>query len=315
MWGVTIAVLTRGACLLLSMCVGRLGAVCGNRQCELGEACSPIDVSTVQAGGSVSTTTTGGAPANSSTCCLADCPIVVQPCSADTVTGLACSGHGSCLTGSGVCRCFEGYGGDACNCCSDQYTAVVASGGSGAVVRCVLLAGVLSTCVDGVLDGLEQGVDCGGVCPSCNSSQLLASGGSSKALADLSPAGRAALVTTAVVGTLLAATLVAVEMRRRRHQTIVVIGTQPRRQSIQTSAVCPVAVDSSVGTSNGPRKSSSSATMGDRVAKIIGRDGSDGGGIGVASVSGGRSVAAVTVMPSSRVVDIQPPAAVPAHWS
>ena len=180
-------------------------------------------------------------------------------------------------------------------------------------MRCVLLAGVLSTCVDGVLDGLEQGVDCGGVCPSCNSSQLLASGGSSKALADLSPAGRAALVTTAVVGTLLAATLVAVEMRRRRHQTIVVTGTQPRRQSIQTSAVCPVPADLSVG--NGPRKSSSGTTMGDRVAKIIGRDGSDGGGIGVASGSGGRSVAAVTVMPSSRVVDIQPPAAVPAHWS
>ena len=100
-----------------------------------------------------------------SQCCPTDCPIIVQSCVADAATGIACSGHGSCLSGTGVCRCFAGYTGDACDSCAAQYTP--RNDSSNGVSTCVLLPGALSTCANGVRDGREVGVDCGGVCPPC----------------------------------------------------------------------------------------------------------------------------------------------------
>ena len=289
--------------------------VCGNQRCELGEACSETVTSTVQAGGTVTIATTASATtANSSTCCLADCPVVVQSCAVDGLTGLVCSGHGSCLTGVGVCRCFDGYGGDACSTCNSQYTAI-ADAGSGGAVRCVLLAGMYTTCLDGVRDGLEQGVDCGGVCRACN--------GTSSGT-DIAAAGQALLLkvltTTTVIGALLTVTVVVMVIVRRRgaHRRVrrrSVVTTQlggvPRhsRGSIQASAVCPVAVDTSMG----DRRRSSD--MGDRVARIIGRNSIDGGTLGgdggrLGSVTGGYGNPTRTVVQPRRASDAGVPSGV-----
>ena len=135
--------------------------VCGNQHCELGEGCSPSDLgATIHPSGAV------GVPDTGSGCCLLDCPVVVRSCPADAVTGVACSGHGSCLTGVGWCRCFDGYSGDTCSGCSARYMARV--DGNGSVSSCMFLPGAVSTCNNGVWDGLEVEVDCGGVCPPCN---------------------------------------------------------------------------------------------------------------------------------------------------
>ena len=123
----------------------------------MGEACPSSSVA-IQASGAVLVST--------DSCCLVDCPIVVRSCPVGAVSGVECSGHGSCLTGTGVCVCFEGYRGDACESCDAHYSRRVDSGGW--VVSCTLLPGGLSTCSNGVRDGSELGVDCGGVCPPCN---------------------------------------------------------------------------------------------------------------------------------------------------
>ena len=130
-----------------------------------------------------------------STCCMVDCPVVVKSCPADVIQGTPCSGHGTCLTGVGVCKCFEGYTGDACDACAAQYvtrtrsgvssgkfdgssssdssstnvsnSSVSGHGSDGQVPWCVYLPGGLSTCRNGVRDGSEVDVDCGGVCPPC----------------------------------------------------------------------------------------------------------------------------------------------------
>ena len=138
-------------------------AECGNQQCELGEACSLGATSTAQVAAGGATDTTSG-------CCPADCPVAVQSCAADAATGVACSGHGSCLSGTGVCRCFDGYTGDACDSCAALYVSrdTGGSGNGNGAATCVLLPGSLSTCTNGVRDGREVGVDCGGVCPPCN---------------------------------------------------------------------------------------------------------------------------------------------------
>ena len=251
-------------------------AVCGNQRCELGEACSEQDTSMAAVvhafdGGAVTTNATTSS--NSSMCCLADCPVVVRSCPVDTRSGLACSGHGSCLTGVGVCRCFDGYGGDVCSTCSGQYETVADT--NGGVVRCVLLAGMYSTCFNGVCDGLEQGVDCGGVCPGC---------GATPSGADTAAGGQTVLIAaTTVVGALSVVTVVAVVLARHRNQqhlrrTSIVIsqlGGSPRRArgSIQPSAVCPVGIDAV----DYRRRSS----IGDRVARILGRNSIDGGTVGV----------------------------------
>ena len=134
------------------------GSVCGNQQCEAGEACATTASVALQVSGAAT-------DASESRCCPADCPVVVQSCAADAATGVPCSGHGSCLTGAGVCRCFQGYLGDDCGSCDPRYLAI----GSGGVhaQSCVFLAGIVSTCGNGVRDGTEMGIDCGGVCPVC----------------------------------------------------------------------------------------------------------------------------------------------------
>ena len=243
-----------------------------------------MDTSTVQVSGTGSATTS----ANSSTCCSADCPVVVQSGLADAVTGLACSGHGSCLTGAGVCVCFAGYGGDACSACNGQYAPVADS--AGRVVRCVLLAGERSTCVNGVRDGLEQGVDCGGVCPSCNSSSASGLGPSKTSL---TAAGQVVVTTAAAAGALLAITLVVMEVRRRRRSKVITQRGSVRHSgcSIQPSAVCPVTDSSACPSQNDGRTNMSMDT---RVAKILGRDdvAANGGRNGVGSRSRAAGISA-----------------------
>ena len=199
-------------------------AECGNQQCELGEACSlgAADTAQVAAGGTTDTTTT-------SRCCPADCPLVVQSCAADAATGVACSGHGSCLSGVGVCRCFTGYTGDACDSCTAQYVLRTYSSNGVSSWQCVLLPGSLSTCVNGVRDGREVGVDCGGVCRPCN-------GTTAGGLLTTVPAGVGngailpvldGVVIAAAATSLVAACVVAAVVRRRQRagaQAIVVTG-------------------------------------------------------------------------------------------
>jgi hypothetical protein len=57
----------------------RMG-VCGNDICEVGER-------------SIAGSINGS--------CLADCPVITQPCTSGCV-------HGTCLASSGVCQCFPG---------------------------------------------------------------------------------------------------------------------------------------------------------------------------------------------------------------
>ena len=70
-----------------------------------------------------------------------------------------CSGNGNCATASGTCVCYKGYGGAACTSCLAEYVRVSSSG------PCVYLPGAFATCTDGIKDGNELGVDCGG--PNC----------------------------------------------------------------------------------------------------------------------------------------------------
>ena len=72
-------------------------------------------------------------------CCSADCPIAIKSCAADTLTGVTCSGHGVCLSGSGVCHCFDGYVGDRCDACDVSYATRQSS--TGHVSACVFLPG------------------------------------------------------------------------------------------------------------------------------------------------------------------------------
>ena len=103
-----------------SSCIGvwcALVPVCGNQQCEFGEACS-------------STACDGVGE------CRADCPLPLLPCPNQ------CSHHGSCASTSGQCECFTGYIGDACNQCDTTYISLGAA--------CVFMPGALVSCSDGV---------------------------------------------------------------------------------------------------------------------------------------------------------------------
>lgn len=60
--------------------------------------------------------------------------------------------------------CFAGYAGSACDTCAYMYTRLVPGG------PCVFLPGSLASCSNGVRDGNELGVDCGG--PNCASCHL-----------------------------------------------------------------------------------------------------------------------------------------------
>ena len=143
---------------------------------------------------------------------------MVQWCAADAVTGAVCSGHGSCLSGIGKCLCFEGYAGDECDACEAQYTARRGSAGH---TLCVFLPGG-GSCRNGVRDGHELGVDCGGVCSPCNGNDTM-SLSDSPGVGGSSPGHEAsgtfvliASVCGVIGAVVIAAALVLVRRRRAR---------------------------------------------------------------------------------------------------
>lgn len=75
-----------------------------------------------------------------------------------------CSGHGTCLGLSGYCSCYKGYSGASCSVCSPSHASITRSD----AVSCVFLPGAMTSCNDGVRNGNEEGVDCGG--PVCSTS-------------------------------------------------------------------------------------------------------------------------------------------------
>ena len=68
----------------------------------------------------------------------------------------ACSGNGACQQGTGRCACYAGYTGDVCSQCTNNYLQLSRGG------ACIYLPGALSSCTDGVRNGNEKGIDCGG---------------------------------------------------------------------------------------------------------------------------------------------------------
>lgn len=78
--------------------------------------------------------------------------------------GLLCGGKGRCLAGSGgtgVCGCLGSAEGEACETCAVGFVRAGLAG-------CVRAAA--PTCFDGVKNGNETGVDCGGhLCKTCGS--------------------------------------------------------------------------------------------------------------------------------------------------
>lgn len=115
--------------------------MCGNQQCEHSEACVTVGC-------------VGGCPA--------DCPSYAPPCPLAALllgANITCAGVGVCVTATGQCDCFPGYTGPVCQDCSPGYVRLGSKG------VCVFLPGALTSCTDGVRNGNEEGVDCGG--PNC----------------------------------------------------------------------------------------------------------------------------------------------------
>ena len=108
-------------------------AACGNQQCEFGEECKDEACSTG---------------------CAVDCPRYFP----DMCARSGCSGHGSCQHTLGKCACFTGYTGDNCDVCVEGFQ-------PGAYGSCVYRPTTTASCTDGVKNGHEMGVDCGG--PNC----------------------------------------------------------------------------------------------------------------------------------------------------
>eukprot|EP00873_Tetraselmis_striata_P039991 jgi/Tetstr1/460255/TSEL_005556.t1 len=75
---------------------------CGNHVCEAAEACRLTHTGAAPAG--------GGEP-----CCAEDCPQPIRACPS-AISAQACSGHGTCDPGSGVCTCFAGHGFSGSGC-------------------------------------------------------------------------------------------------------------------------------------------------------------------------------------------------------
>ena len=128
------------ACVLLWL----LFTACGNSRCEYGEECA------------------NEACSNG---CAVDCPAFSDASCPGGYDGsnvfVRCSGHGSCAFGASSCSCFRGYSDNNCGSCGLGYVRVTQSG----TTSCVFLPGALTTCDDGVRNGNEVGVDCGG--PNC----------------------------------------------------------------------------------------------------------------------------------------------------
>jgi hypothetical protein len=130
-----------GLCLKYCLWCAHCCAACGNGVCERGEECrSP----------------------NCSTGCASDCPVFVSACPFGLNrygTASSCSSNGACQQGTGRCSCYAGYTGDVCSVCTSGYLQLTRGG------ACIYLPGALSSCEDGVSNGNEEGVDCGG--PNC----------------------------------------------------------------------------------------------------------------------------------------------------
>jgi hypothetical protein len=120
-------------------------ADCGNGVCERGEECTAASCS-------------GG--------CISDCAVFVTSCPFGLNrygSASVCSSNGVCQQGTGRCACFAGYTGEVCSACTSEYIQVTRGG------ACIYLPGALSSCEDGVRNGNEVDVDCGGEnCQPCS---------------------------------------------------------------------------------------------------------------------------------------------------
>ena len=130
------------AVVLLCCCVTE----CGNGRCELGEGCTDESC-------------TSGCALDCPAHVSSSCPITVAVINGSS-TNLTCSRHGSCSSATKQCVCYEGYTGRACEACWPSYIRITPSG------PCYFAPGTLSSCTDGVRNGNEVGVDCGG--PNCD---------------------------------------------------------------------------------------------------------------------------------------------------
>lgn len=81
--------------------------------------------------------------------CAQDCAGSVSVCPLAGMNNTPCGGKGMCLPASGVCQCFKGYTGDACEACDADFVQIMAGG------PCVYLPGAVCTSTTA----------CGGVCP------------------------------------------------------------------------------------------------------------------------------------------------------
>jgi EGF-like domain len=88
--------------------------------------------------------------------CAVDCPFPMVVCPAPGVNKTICNGHGVCLLTSGVCDCFGGYTGTSCDTCATGYKEYTSTSG------CVMIPA--PSCLDGVMNGEEDGIDCGASC-------------------------------------------------------------------------------------------------------------------------------------------------------
>lgn len=125
--------------------------LCGNQLCETGEVCTQP---------------------NCTTGCVLDCGPTADSGALSCPMGLSpagdieeCCGAGDCQPLSGLCACIAGRVGSACEACDASYIRVGGNFG-----MCVYVPDAMTTCRDGLKDGNEAGVDCGGSCPPCHSS-------------------------------------------------------------------------------------------------------------------------------------------------
>jgi hypothetical protein len=105
-----------------------------------------------------------------------------------------CGDHGLCLGALGNCECYDGYTGPNCHECAPSHVRVGRA--------CVFLPGALVLCTDGLRNGDEKGVDCGGShCPPCEELSTLLGTASSPVLAII------VVIVVLVVVTLVAGVL------------------------------------------------------------------------------------------------------------
>ena len=271
-------------------CVPVNAAVCGNQLCELGEPCA-----------APTTPASANAIVNSTDCCLVDCPTPVYPCPI-SVHGDVCSGRGVCLPASGVCDCHRGYTGVDCSACDDGYTSMGTSPSS--PTTCVYLPGARSSCSDGVLDGDETSVDCGGgLCPPCIVRVAVSwtgGGGSSQQ--------RVAVVATVVV--VVAALAVAVPLvvlylrwRATRRNVDGSAAKHRRSTTVSVSGAGGGGGDSDGNARHGRSKRRGTVVVDARVARTSG-DVGNSSGANQSSSGGGKSRASLAVapMPSAALV-------------